>query len=95
VQILLGLIVGAVVGLAAHVVLPHRQLRGAALAPFAGAASAAIVWTALTWAGLGIDSPVLWLVVVLAPVATTFSLVPALSRARLNRDAADRAELGI
>ncbi|MDQ1121801.1 hypothetical protein [Microbacterium trichothecenolyticum] len=94
-QILLGLILGAVVGLAAHASLPHRALRGAALAPFAGAAATAVVWTALTWAGLGLDSPVLWIVAVAAPALTTFLLVPLLSRARQSHDAADRARLGL
>lgn len=94
-QILLGLILGAVVGLAAHVSLPHRDLRGAALAPFAGAAAAAVVWTALTWVGMGPDSPVLWLVAIAAPALTTFLLVPLLNRVRRARDAAERARLGL
>ncbi|WP_295835862.1 hypothetical protein [uncultured Microbacterium sp.] len=94
-QILLGLIIGAVVGLAAHFALPHRQLRGAALAPLAGAAAAAVVWTAMTWMGLGVDSPILWIVAILAPVVTTFALVPFLTRTRLARDEADRSRLGV
>lgn len=93
-QILLGLILGAVIGLAAHFSLPHREVRGAALAPLAGAAAAAVVWTALTWMGFGVDAPILWLVAVLAPAATVFTLVPLLTRSRLARDAADRARLG-
>ncbi|MDQ1083830.1 MULTISPECIES: hypothetical protein [Microbacterium] len=94
-EILLGLILGAVIGLAAHFSLPHRELRGAALAPLAGAAAAAVVWTALTWSGLGADSPILWLVAVLAPAATVFALVPLVTRARVARDEADRARLGV
>lgn len=94
-QILLGLIIGAVVGLVAHVALPHRDTRGAALAPFAGAAASGVVWTALTWAGLGIDSPVLWLTAVIAPAVTTFPLVMVLTRRRHARDADERARLGI
>lgn len=93
-QILLGVILGAVVGLAAHVALPHRSLRGAALAPLAGAAAAAFVWTALTWAGLGVDSPILWIVAVLAPAITSFVLVTLVSRARVARDEVDRVRLG-
>ncbi|MCC4249462.1 hypothetical protein [Microbacterium testaceum] len=94
-QILLGLILGAVVGLAAHFALGHRDLRGAALAPLAGAAASAVVWTAATWAGLGVDSPILWIVAVLAPAATTFALVPLLSRVRQRADAEERARRGI
>ena len=93
-QILLGVILGAVIGLAAHVAMPHRSVRGAALAPLAGAAASAVVWTALTWAGLSIDSPVLWIVAVLAPAVTSYLLVTVVSRARLARDEADRVRLG-
>ncbi|KEP74608.1 hypothetical protein HR12_07085 [Microbacterium sp. SUBG005] len=91
-QILLGLLIGAVVGLVAHVALPGRHLRGAALAPLAGAASAAIVWTALTWMGLG-DTPLPWVLAVVASAATTLVLVPLITRSRVARDEADRARL--
>ncbi|MCJ1706840.1 hypothetical protein [Microbacterium sp. VKM Ac-2923] len=94
-QILIGLILGAVIGIAAHFALPHRERRGAALAPLAGAAAAAVVWTALTWVGLGVDSPILWIVAVLAPAATVFALLPLVTRARVARDATDRSRLGV
>lgn len=93
-QILLGLLIGAVIGLVAHVALPGRHLRGAALAPLAGTASAGIVWTALTWMGLG-DSPLPWVLAVVASTATAFSLVPLVTRSRRARDAADRARLPV
>ncbi|KTR95919.1 hypothetical protein NS220_04020 [Microbacterium testaceum] len=94
-EILLGLIVGAVIGLGVHFALPHRVVRGVALAPFAGAAASAVMWTVLTWAGHTVSSPLLWLVVIAAPALTTLALVPLLSWTRLRRDAADRARLGI
>ncbi len=94
-QILLGLIIGAVIGLAAHFSVPHREVRGAVLAPLAGAAAAAVVWTASTWAGLGVDSPLLWLLAVVAPAATTFVLVPTVTRRRLARDQRERARIGV
>ncbi|SDO83383.1 hypothetical protein SAMN04487848_2354 [Microbacterium sp. ru370.1] len=93
-QILLGLLIGAVIGLIAHVALPGRHLRGAALAPLTGAASAGIVWTALTWMGLG-DSPLPWVLAVVASAATTLSLVSLTTRSRSARDAADRARLPV
>ncbi|MDU0368208.1 hypothetical protein AB0O16_16670 [Microbacterium sp. NPDC089180] len=93
-QILLGLLIGAVIGLAAHVALPGRHLRGAALAPFAGASSAGVVWTVLTWAGLG-DSPLTWVLAVIAPVVTTVLLVTLVTRSRLARDDADRSRLPV
>ena len=94
-EILLGLIVGAVIGLGIHFALPHRVVRGVALAPFAGAAASAVTWTVLTWAGLTVASPLLWLAAIAAPALTTLVLIPLLSRTRLRRDAADRARLGI
>lgn len=94
-QILLGLLIGAVIGLAAHFSLPHRELRGAALAPLAGAAAAGVAWTTLTWIGLGVDAPILWLVTILAPAATAFALVPLITRGRLARDERDRSRLGV
>lgn len=93
-QILLGLLLGAVIGLAAHVVLPGRDLRGAALAPFAGAAAAAAAWTAMTWMGLG-DTPLVWAVAVVAPAVTVFALIPLISRARRSRDDEDRSRLPV
>lgn len=93
-QILLGLLIGAAVGLAVHVALPARQLRGAALAPFTGAAAAGVVWTALTWAGLG-DSPLVWVLAVVAPILTTVLLVSLVTRSRLARDTADRSQLPV
>lgn len=94
-QILLGLILGAVIGLAVHFSLAHRTLRGALLAPFAGAAAAAVVWTVATWMGLGVDSPILWLVAAVAPTLTAAALVPVVTRARLRRDEEDRVRLGV
>ncbi len=94
-QILLGLIIGAVVGLAAHFTLPHRDLRGVALAPLAGATASATSWTALTWAGIASDSPVLWIVAVIAPAITTLVLITALSRVRQRNDVALRSRAGI
>ena len=75
--------------------LPHRALRGPALAPLAGAAAAAVSWTAVTWSGVGADSPVPWIVAVLAPAVTTLVLIPALSRARVRSDDAVRSRYGI
>ncbi|MBN9211526.1 MAG: hypothetical protein BGO45_11165 [Microbacterium sp. 71-36] len=94
-QILLALIFGAVVGLAAHFVLPHREVRGVALAPVTGAAAAGVSWTLLTWVGIGFDSPVPWIVSIVAPAVATLVLLPIVSRVRLHADADLRARSGI
>jgi uncharacterized membrane protein YeaQ/YmgE (transglycosylase-associated protein family) len=93
VQILLGILLGAVVGGLVHLIAPHRDTRGIALGPVAGAAAGGGVWTALTWAGLGVDNPLLWLAALVVPalVATPLLIGTAVSRAR--SDAATRARL--
>ena len=94
-QILLGLIVGAVIGLIVHFSLPHRETRGVALAPVAGAAASGVMWAALTWQGMGIQDPVIWLIAVIAPAVTTLVLALVLTRVRRAHDAKERARLGV
>ncbi len=94
-QILLAFIAGAVIGIGAHFQVGARATRGRALAPMIGAVSAGAAWAALTWAGLGIDSPWPWLAAVAVPAAVTYPAIMILGRARTRRDAAERARLGI
>ncbi|WP_127474386.1 hypothetical protein [Microbacterium sulfonylureivorans] len=94
-QIILALIVGAALGLAVHFLVAHRGTRGAAVAPMVGALSAGLVWTILTWAGVGLDSPWLWLSMFVVPLAVTYPMLIVLSRVRVARDAAERARLKI
>jgi len=95
VQILLAFIVGAVIGAAAHFLVPGRGTRGVALGPLLGAAAAGLVWMILTWAGVGLDSPWLWLSAFVAPAVVTFPALMILTRARTAHDARERAELRI
>lgn len=92
-QILLGLIVGAVIGLAVHFTLANRDVRGVALLPMVGAAAAGIAWTAATWAGAGIDSPWPWLGSVVVPTAVTLPLAMFITRRRRDSDSRTRHEL--
>jgi hypothetical protein len=94
-QILIALIVGAALGVGVHFQLGHRGTRGVALAPVVGALSAGVVWTILTWSGVGIDSPWLWLSMLVAPLVVTYPVVLLLSRARVSHDAAERVRLKI
>ena len=94
-QILLAFIVGAVIGAALHFVVPGRSTRGVALGPIVGAAAAGLVWMILTWAGVGLDSPWLWLSAFLAPAVVTYPVLLLLTRARTGRDARERARLKI
>ncbi len=94
-QILIAFIVGAVVGLGIHFQLHQRLTRGVVLAPMIGAVSAGAAWTILTWLGVGIDSPWPWLAALIVPIAVTYPAIVLVSRARVARDAREKARLGI
>ena len=93
-QILLALIVGTLVGIAVHFVAGGRRTRGAALAPVIGAFLAGLVWMILTWAGLGLDSPWLWL----SPLVVSWlawPIVAVLAHLREKHDVDERKRLRI
>jgi hypothetical protein len=94
-QIILAVIVGAVLGLAVHFQIGHRTTRGVVIAPVVGALAAGIAWAALTWAGLGLDNPWLWVSMLVAPLIVTYPVVILLTRARVAHDTAERARLKI
>ncbi|MFK4837276.1 hypothetical protein ACI3KY_16245 [Microbacterium sp. ZW T2_14] len=94
-QILIAFIVGAVIGLGIHFQLHQRLTRGVVLAPMIGAVSAGIVWTILTWVGIGIDTPWPWLAALVVPIVVTYPAVIAISRSRVTHDAREEARLGI
>ncbi|WP_137845084.1 hypothetical protein [Microbacterium sp. 2FI] len=94
-QILIGLIVGAVIGLGIHYQLGGRSRRGVVVGPMVGAAAAGVVWSILTWAGVGVDSPWLWLSAPVAAVAVTYPTLIILSRVRTAHDARERVRLRI
>ena len=82
-EILLAAIAGAAIGVAAHFLITGRDTRGVLVAPMLGAIGAAGTWTAMTWAGIGTASPLIWLVAPAAGVvaATVPTLVLAQTRA--------------
>jgi uncharacterized membrane protein YeaQ/YmgE (transglycosylase-associated protein family) len=92
VQIILALIVGAVVGVAVHFLASGRDTRGVALAPIIGATIAGAVWTILTWVGIGLDSPLLWLSPLVVPWLA-WPIVALLARSRRRHDAEERKRL--
>ncbi len=94
-QILLALIIGAALGYGIHLLLPERQTRGAALAPLTGALTGGIVWLVLTWLGLGVDNPVIWLAAVAAPAIVVTPALLVLTRVRRVHDARTRERLRI
>ncbi len=92
-QILLAFISGAVIGLAIHFLAPHRETRGAVVAPMIGAASAGLVWLLLTWVGVGIDTPWPWLSALVVPIIVTWPAITLLSRLRVAADTRRKASL--
>jgi hypothetical protein len=94
-QIILALIVGAAIGIGIHFLVADRATRGVAVAPITGALAAGLAWSVMTWAGIGTDSLWLWLSMLVAPVIVVYPVLVLLSRARLARDAAERARLRI
>ncbi|MEI3867061.1 hypothetical protein FBY40_2445 [Microbacterium sp. SLBN-154] len=94
-QILLAFIAGAAIGISIHFLLQGRDSRGVVLAPVIGAAASGIVWSALTWSGVGIDNPWIWLSALVAPAVVTAPVVALLARARVAADRRERERLGI
>lgn len=94
-QILLGFLVGAAIGAAAQFLIRDRGTRGVALGPVLGAASAGLAWMILTWAGIGLDSPWLWLSAFVVPIVVTYPVLILLARSRTEHDVRERARLKI
>jgi uncharacterized membrane protein YeaQ/YmgE (transglycosylase-associated protein family) len=94
-QILLAFIIGAAIGAAAHFLVRGRSTRGVALAPIVGALAAGLAWMLLTWTGVGLDSPWLWLSAFVAPIVVTYPVLLILARTRTAHDDRERARLKI
>ncbi len=93
--ILLALIGACVLGIGAHYLLPHRDLRGVVVTPGIATAAAGVVYAVLQWIGIGEDSIWLWLASVGGGVVIALVATIALSTARGRSDAAAKAALGI
>lgn len=90
--IVLALLWGAAAGAVIHFALPHRDTRGAALAPMLGAVIGGAAWLIMTWLGLE-DTGWNWLVSLALPIAITWPAIAFLSRARLAHDERTRERL--
>ncbi|MEO8906803.1 MAG: hypothetical protein ABI310_01880 [Microbacteriaceae bacterium] len=65
---------GAVIGLIARYVLPERHRHGSVLIPAIGTALAAVVWVALTWAGLKWNGGWIWTITLGVTIILTFAV---------------------
>jgi len=93
--ILLALITACVLGIAAHYLLPHRDLRGVVLTPAISTAAAGIIYTAMQWAGVGENSVWIWVASIFGALVVAAVATFALTERRRSADAAAKAALGI
>ncbi|WP_193598446.1 hypothetical protein [Microbacterium sp. YJN-G] len=93
--ILLALIAACGLGVALHFLMPHRELRGVAVTPAIATAVAAVLYTALQWAGVGEQSVWLWLASIGGGLLIAFAVTQTLTMLRVRSDAAAKSALGI
>ena len=70
-ELLFVALAGAIIGLAARYLLPHRHTHGSVLIPAVGVSVACILWVALTWAGLKWDGGWIWWITLLGTIVVT------------------------
>lgn len=78
---------GVLLGLAARYAFPGRSTHGSLLVPSVGAAAAAIVWVALTWAGMPWDGGWIWVLALVSAGLSSAALAVLLGRRRTHSDA--------
>lgn len=93
--ILIAVVIACAAGIIAHFVLPRRDLRGAAVSGALATVTAAVVYTALQWAGLAEDNVWLWVASIGGGVAAGFFGTLMLTRVRERRDAERAVALGL
>jgi quaternary ammonium compound-resistance protein SugE len=79
---------GLILGLIARYSLPRRRTNGVLLVPAVGAAVSAVVWAALTWAGLKWDAGIIWWITFAVTAAVCALVALRLGRSRERRDEA-------
>jgi CHASE2 domain-containing sensor protein len=77
---------GAVIGLLARYLLPQRHRHGSVLIPAIATATAAIVWVALTWAGMKWNGGWIWFVTIAVTVVVSVVVDLAVGEVRKRRD---------
>ncbi|MFB2556611.1 hypothetical protein [Herbiconiux liangxiaofengii] len=77
---------GVILGLIAHYALPNRERHGVVLVPAIGAATAAIVWVALTWLGLEWDGGWIWVISLVVTTLTVVAVDILIGRSRKTHD---------
>jgi uncharacterized membrane protein YeaQ/YmgE (transglycosylase-associated protein family) len=78
---------GAIIGLAARYLLPHRHTHGSALMPALGVIASAVLWVGLTWLGLKWNGGWIWIITLLGTAAIVVVVDLVIGRVRTTHDA--------
>jgi len=91
----LALVGAAILGTAIHFLVPDRSLRGRTVSAFVATAASGVIYTALTWLGLGESNALLWLASI--PGAALIALIATvvITSARRRHDAAELQRIGV
>lgn len=87
-ELLFATLFGALIGLGARYTVPHRHLHGSVLVPALGGLIAAVLWVALTWAGLPWDGGLIWIITLAVTAVAVVLIALPLGRSRARRDEA-------
>ena len=79
---------GVILGLGARYLLPDRDRHGVVLIPALGGAVAAVVWVALTWAGMPWDGGWIWVISLVVTAAAVVVADLLIGRRRKEHDEA-------
>jgi hypothetical protein len=78
---------GALLGVAARLVVPGRHSSGSVLVPAIGTAASAIVWVALTWLGMAWDGGWIWVAALACAALSAVAAAMLIARSRDRSDA--------
>jgi hypothetical protein len=84
---------GALLGLGARYSIPRRGMHGVLVVPAVGAATAAVVWVALTWLGMAWDGGWIWVISLVASGLAAAGVAMLLGPRRERDDAETFARL--
>lgn len=93
--IVFAILAGAVAGTIIHLTVGHRNVRGLLLSGAIGTVVAAVIYAALTWAGLGQDSIWMWVASIGGSVVLTLLATVIVTSTRVAADARARTAAGI
>lgn len=85
-ELLFVALAGALLGLGARYLLPHRHTHGAVLIPALGVIAASVLWVALTWAGLKWDGGWIWWITLVGTAAIVSVADLVIGRVRTGHD---------